>query len=386
MQIRKFLFGFFLMMSATVQAGRPAHDARMDRGRIDAIVGNSARRFLAENPQAVGLSIGVIAHGRRYEYMFGRARRNQPGPPTSDTLYPIASISKTFTGAILARAQIEQRLQVSDDVRMHLDGAYPNLEFGGKPIRLFDLLDHRSGLPFLLPDRPEMHPDYSASPESWNERVARTAKTYDKADFLTDLHGIVLRFEPGTSFSYSNAGAQLMGFVLERSYGKSFETILKEKLLQPLHMANTMITIRGRDVRRLAVGYDATGKEMAPVPDWLQGAGAIKSTLGDMLTYTKWQLAETDEVVRLSHRPVFTQGPYSAALNWQILQGGSKRVVWQEGNIEGFNSLCILQPELGIGLVILANEEDPKSAHGNTLIANDILHALSEDAILLPTN
>jgi len=385
MQIRRLLFGLALVMSATVQAHSPARSAPMDPGKVKAIIGNSADRFLAENPQAVGLSIGVIVRGRRYEYAFGRARRNQPGPPTPGTLYPIASISKTFTGALLARAQIEHRLKLSDDVRIHLEGAYPNLQFGGRPVRLFDLLDHRSGLPFLLPDRPETRPDYGGSSKSWNERVAEIGKNYGEADFLSDLHTIVLRAEPGTSFIYSNAGAQLVGYVLERTYGKGFEAILGDKLLQPLHMANTMITVRGRDARRLAIGYDATGKEMAPIPDWLQGAGAIKSTLGDMLTYTKWQLAESDEAVKLSHLPVFTQGPYSAGLNWQMLQADSRRIVWQEGNIEGFNSLCILEPELSIGLVILANEEDPESAHGNTLMANEILHALSADAVLLPT-
>jgi len=385
MQVRRRLFGYVLGISATILTLPSAHGAPIKAATVKAIVSNSASRFLTENPQAVGLSIGVIADGRRYEYTFGRARRNRSGRPALETLYPIASISKTFTGALLARAQIEHRLRLSDDLRIHLEGAYPNLEFGGKPIRLFDLLDHRSGLPFLLPDRPEMRPDYGASSKSLNERLAEMAKTYRKADFLADLHTVVLRAEPGTAFTYSNAGAQLAGYVLERRYGKSFEAILGEELLRPLHMANTTITVGRRDAPRLAMGYDAT-KEMAPVPDWLQGAGAIKSTLGDMLTYTKWQLAEADEVVKLSHQPVFTQGVYSAALNWQILRTDRRRIVWQEGNIEGFNSLCILEPELGIGLVILANEEDPKSAHGNTLMANAILHALSADAVLLPTS
>jgi len=386
MRAVQLLLSLVLLVSVPGEARQPSIGQATDAETIGSVVRRAATRFLTENPQAVGVSIGVIADGRSYRYAFGRARRNEPNPPSFETLYPIASISKTFTGALLARAQVERRLRLSDDVRLYLEGRYPNLEFAGKPIRLFDLLDHRSGLPFFLPDRPETKPDYNGDGKTWNERVADIARTYRKSDFLSELRSVTLRAEPGTTFSYSNAGAQLAGYVLENIYGRSFESILKAKLLEPLHMTHTTITIRGRFAPSLAVGYDATGKAMAPVPDWLQGAGAIKSTLGDMLKYTKWQLAESDEVVKLSHQPVLTQGTYSAGLNWQILHAGTKRIIWQEGNVEGFNSLCILEPELGLGIVILANEEDPKSAHGNTIMANDILHGLSADAVLLPTN
>ena len=380
------LFSLILLTSTAAKAQEPLRGAILSASTVESVVRQAAARFLADNPQAVGVSIGVTNDGRRNEFTFGRASPNDEHPPSLETLYPIASISKTFTGALLARAQVDHRLRLSDDLRLYLDGSYPNLEYGGRPIRLFDLLDHRSGLPFILPDRPETAPVDSASDRSWNERIAEIAKTYGRSEFLSDLHKVVLRTEPGTSFSYSNAGAQLAGYVLERIYRKPFEAILNGKLLGPLHLRHTAIEVPRGYVSRVAVGYDADGRAMAPVPNWLQGAGAIKSTLGDMLTYATWQLNESNEVVKLSHEPVFTQGEYSAALNWQIVRTGGRRVVWQEGNIEGFNSLCILEPELGLSLVILANEEDPKSAHGYTVMANEILRGLNTNAVLLPTN
>jgi hypothetical protein len=149
-------------------------------------------------------------------------------------------------------------------------------------------------------------------------------------------------------------------------------------------MSNSGITIQKRDLPRLAVGYDESGRRMPYVPDWLQGAGAIKSTAGDLLKYVRWQMAETDPAVKLSHQPVLTQGSYSAGLNWQILSNSSGRLIWQEGNIDGFNALCIQEPELKIGLVVLSNEEDRKSAHGNSVMANEILSGLDRRAIALP--
>jgi len=60
-------------------------------------------------------------------------------------------------------------------------------------------------------------------------------------------------------------------------------------------------------------------------------------------------------------------------------------VISQEGNIEELNSLCVLEPELGLGVAILANDEDRKSAHG-TIMAKDILHEMNADAVLMPTS
>jgi D-alanyl-D-alanine-carboxypeptidase/D-alanyl-D-alanine-endopeptidase len=328
-----FVLAFLFAASTHAQQVAPPPFAKADT--VEQTLDHAVGRFLAENPQAVGLSIGVIVDGRYHQSTFGRARRDHPGRPTLDTLYPIASISKTFTGALLARAQSEHRLRISDDVRAYLKDTYPNLEFGGKPIRLFDLLDHRSGLPFLLPDTPETRPDYAAGGKSWNERVTDIGKTYGKSDFLADLHTVTLRTEPGASFSYSNAGAQLAGYVLEHVYAQSFEDILR-KALRSLHMTNTMITIPPRYASRLAVGYDADGNAVAPVPDWLQGAGAIKSTLGDMLEYTRWQLAETDAVVKLSHQPVFTQGAYSAAAQLADPARGRQTYRLARGQYRGF--------------------------------------------------
>lgn len=359
---------------------KPANGAKT----VAAIINHAASEFFRDTPQAVGLSIGVLKDGKSYTFDYGTTERGRARRPTADTLYPIASITKTFTGTLLAQAALEKRVRLDDDVRKYLEGDYPNLVFDGHPIRLYDLLDHRSGLPFFLPDTPETQPDSSDKDVPWSERIIEQTKGYGREDFFADLHKVKLTFAPGEKFSYSNAAAQLMGYILERIYRMPYEQLLKKKLLDPLKMNNTAITLDSRQRERLAHGYDEKGHLMPEIGGELQGAGALKSSIHDMLKYARWEMSEEDAAVKLSHVPTFTSGGYSAALNWQIVHSGDSRLIWQEGNIDGFNSLCLVEPEQKLGLVFLANEEDRSSAHNLSTMTNNILKELDGSAILLP--
>lgn len=106
--------------------------------------------------------------------------------------------------------------------------------------------------------------------------------------------------------------------------------------------------------------------------------------MNDVLKYVQWQIEEKDEAVKLSHKPELTSGNYSVGLNWQMMSSASSRLIWQEANIAGFNSLCINVPELKIGLVIFANEEDRSSSHAEGIMANEILKELDPRVILPP--
>lgn len=358
----------------------PAEDAET----VAATINHAASEFFRVTPQAVGLSIGVVKDGEIHTFNYGTVERGQARSPTANTLYPIASITKTFTGTLLAQAALEKKVSLDDDVRKYLDGKYPNLEFEGHPIRLYDLLDHRSGLPFFLPDTRETQPDSAESDVPWTARISEQTKNYSREDFFVDLHKVKLTFVPGEKFSYSNAGAQLMGYILERLYGMPYEKLLKKKILGPLKMNSTAITLDSQQRERLARGYDEKGRLMPEIAGQLQGAGALKSSVNDMLEYARWQIAEEGEAAKLSHKPQFTSGSYSAGLNWQIMRSESNRLIWQEGNIDGFNSLCLVEPERRLGLVILANEEDRSSAHSLSVMTNEILKELDGGAILLP--
>jgi CubicO group peptidase (beta-lactamase class C family) len=331
------------------------------------------------------LSLGVYQRGDVSTFSLGSTIRGRAVAPTERTLYPIASITKTFTGTLLALAATEGKLKLDDDVRRFLKGDFRNLEFDGHPVRLRDLLNHRSGLPFMLPDRPELRPGYQNEPISKHlERLASVLGGYSRADFFADLRQVRLRAIPGLEFQYSNAAAQLAGYILEDIYGASFDELVAVKISRPLGLVDTTIKLQPAQLARLAQGHEGEGTPLPPPRDELQAAGALKSTVSDLLKYLRWHLGETNAAIRLSHAPTFTDNNYSTGLNWQILTANGRRLIWQEGNVPGYTSYLICEPELDLGLVLLTNESDRTSSPRLAATANRILQALDSRAVLLP--
>jgi len=340
---------------------------------IDAIVDRAAKAYFKTAPSAMGISIGVLKDGKTYTYNYGRRDKASSAKPESDSLYEIASITKTFTGTLLAQAAIEKKLSLDDDVRKYMEGQYPNLEFQGHPIKVEQLVNHLSGLPFNLPDIPENRPPF---PTPIPPAAEDLMEHYTRENFLADLHKVKLERAPGEKFSYSNAAAVLASIILERIYGKPYEEIVKEKIAEPLHMSDTTISLNESQKERLLKGYDENGNMQPSVRDIMLGAAALKSTVADMLKYAQWEMSEQDLAVELSHKPTFTYNNYSAGLNWQMIRGGGYRRIWQEGTLPGFNSMCMVLPELKVGIVALANENDRASSHALTVMTTDITEAL----------
>jgi len=95
---------------------------------IREVVDKSAHKFMSDR-RSVGLSVGIIKDGRSWTFNFGEVEKGGKKSPTEHTIYELASITKTFTGVLLAQASAEGKVKLDDDVRKYLDGNYPNLEF-----------------------------------------------------------------------------------------------------------------------------------------------------------------------------------------------------------------------------------------------------------------
>lgn len=339
---------------------------------IKDIVDSAAAEFLKNDPQAAGVSIGVLKDGSSYTYNYGSKDNGAKVSPAANSLYPIASITKTFTGILLAQAAIEKRLSLKDDVRQYLSESYPNLEYQGHPILVGQLVNHLSGLPFNLPDIPENRPPFPPV----SSAAQRQIENYTRADFLADLHKVKIERVPGEKFSYSNAAAVLASLILERIYGKPYEDIVKDKIAIPLQMLDTTISLNSSQQKRLMKGFDEKGNEIPDSPELALGAGGLKSTVADLLKYAQWQMDETDPAAKISHQPTFSFNNYAIGLNWQMISAGGYRRIWQEGDRPGFTSICMVIPELKIGIVVLANEEDQQSSHALTLMADRIVKEL----------
>jgi D-alanyl-D-alanine-carboxypeptidase/D-alanyl-D-alanine-endopeptidase len=360
------------MLAGGIQTSR-ADEANIAAKSVEVIVDRATHEFFAQNPQAVGLSIGTIRDGKVYTHNSGARPPGVRNRPEANSLYPIASISKTFTGMLLAQASVEGKLKLTDDIRKYLNDRYPNLEYQGHFIQVGQLVSHLSGLPFNLPDIPENRPPFRA-PIPLD--VERMLDLYSRDDFLTDLHKVKLDRVPGERFSYSNSAAVLASLILERLYGESYENIVAQKIGSRLKMADTTISLNPSQMNRLMKGYDAQGKLTKYPRDIALGAGALKSTVNDLLKYAEWQMDEQDEAVKLAHVPTFTYNNYSVGLNWQMIKSGNSRRIWQEGDTPGFVSICMFFPEYKLALVALANEEDPASSHALSVMISDVAKQL----------
>ena len=373
---------FFLLLTLQgflVQAQTLSKSVQTDNkqtANIDKVVHISVQKFLSDSSR-VGLSIGIYLNGKEFFFNYGSTEKENQILPTSRTIYEIGSISKTFTGTLLAQAVKDIKVKIDDDIRLYLDGNYPNLEYAGQSIKLSHLVSHISGLPPFLPDNPQLfdNPNFDILPFT----ISNIQNNYSKANFFEDLHKVKLDTIPGYNFHYSNSGAQLLKFILEKVYNKPFDKLLKDFITKPLKMTRTNSLYSKTNFERLAKGYNGNGKLMPYNPQILDAAGGIFSTTSDMLRYLRYHLNEKNEVIALSHK--VTTGnidEYAIGLNWQEQIVAKKyKKIWQSGGTFGFGSYCVVYPDHKIATILLSNESDQTTQGGLEEIADKIFEKLN---------
>jgi serine-type D-Ala-D-Ala carboxypeptidase/endopeptidase len=346
------------------------------KSKVDTIIQKATIPFINDTSK-VGLSIGIYINGAVYYYNYGTTQKGKRSSPTNKTVYEIGSISKTFTGTLLAQAVKDKKVKFDDDIRKYLDGSYPNLEYEGEPIKLSHLVSHISGLPFFLPDNPNLF--QNANFDTLPFTISRIQQNYSKQKFFEDLHAVHLDTIPGYKYHYSNAGAQLLKFILEKVYEMPYDKLLSEYITSPLKMQNTNSLYSKNDFTLLVKGYNDKGNLMPYNPQILDAAGGIFSTTSDMLKYLRFHLNEKNEVVALSHRVTMGEiNDHAIGLNWQEqITSKKQKKIWQSGGTFGFSSYCVIYPEIKVGIVLLANESDPKAQGQLEGIAEEIVAQLN---------
>ncbi|WP_428741218.1 serine hydrolase domain-containing protein [Tenacibaculum sp.] len=317
---------------------------------------------LISKPEINGASLGVYYKGKTYEFHKGKLDKGMNTYPTKNTIYEIASLTKTFSGILLAQAITEGRVSLDDDIRNYLKGNFPNLEYQGHPITFRNLVTHRSGLPIIFPNKPEIFT--SSNKEKLPFLITDLQKDFTKKDFFNELHMVKIDTVPGTKFGYSNPGANLLGYCLENIYKMSFEELLTKKILTPLKMNNTKITLTEEEKKLLAQGYNGKNQKMPFEPEMpMKAAGGILSTTGDMIKYMRFHLNQNDEVIKISHKKLLgLWEDFDNGLFWQIFINKNKPdIIFQNGGAFGTSSWLTLIPNKQIGVFIITNKKDDKT-------------------------
>jgi CubicO group peptidase (beta-lactamase class C family) len=294
----------------------------------------------------VGVSIGIVFNGERRVFAVGAAQ------PTS--LFEIGSITKTMTGLMLAQMSAQGQAQPGQALRELLPaGTVPKP--AGEEISLLDLVTHRSGLPrmpdnFAPKDPANPYADYGVT---------------NLYQFLSS-HGVQRPAQP--EFAYSNLGFGLLGQALANRAGVDYPKLLEQLVLTPLCMRDTAVVLDARLQTRFIQGHS---RARTPAHAWdltaLAGAGAVRSTADDMLSYLAAQLTPDKTCVskaasartlpaaiRQSHE-LQAKSMQESSIGFAWMFNPASGNYWHNGATGGYSSFALFNPKGNYAAVVLTN-------------------------------
>jgi CubicO group peptidase (beta-lactamase class C family) len=298
------------------------------------------------------VSIGVIQEWKTYFYHYGEMDKSTKKMADNNTFYEIGSITKTFTGILLAQAVLEKKIDLESDIRKYLPEDYPNLQYKNNLILIKHLANHTSGI-ISFPSLDIMtQKGYDAK---------NPYKHYTSDMVLAYLHKVKLDTVPGFKSNYSNFATGLLGIILEKTYKMSYADLMKKYITDPLSMKATKIVLTDEEDKIFAKPYKENGEL---TNHWditgLGAAGAIRSNIVDMLQYAQSNMMALNDAIILAQKQTFKRGAKSeTGLYWQLDTNKKGQIVtWHNGGTGGFSSFCGFIKEKNIAVVILANNEN----------------------------
>ena len=319
--------------------------------RIAGAVEPLATGALSTGPDAskhVGLFVGAIAGGERWGRGYGRTSAEQTAPPDEQTIFEIGSITKVFTSVLLAQMAQAGEVALSGLAQKHFPAGIKAPEIDGASFTLEQLSTHSSGLPRLPANLLALVKDPS-----------NPYAHYKRDDLFAFLGSHRLSRPPGARFEYSNLGAGLLGELLSLRAGIGYEELLRVRVLDPLGLSDTRITLDEQARTRLAPGHDGGQRVSGWDFDALAGAGALRSTGKEMLTFLAANLAARPELKATHEKHFQDPNGEQVGLGWMIAPVSGASVHWHNGGTGGYRSFIAFVLDRQIAVVVLANAVAP---------------------------
>ena len=290
-----------------------------------------------------GLAYARVEDGDIIVRGFGERRKGGDEPVTADTLFPIGSVSKSFTAIAIMQLVEAGEIRLDDPVSKYLPAF---ADGGGSKITLRQLLNHTSG--FSTVQGNSLH-------------TMADASQLGLVEYAGQLAGIGPAGVPGARWEYSNANYQILGAVIERASGQEYADYIDTHIFQPLGMADSMV----------ATGAPPTGSATGHRP-WFGGvrpvdggenyrihapAGGIFSNARDMGRYLAMWLSGEDDILSTATKDAMLapSGPASPfyGLGWSI--DPARGTAYHTGLVPGFETLAAFSPSQGTGVVVMVN-------------------------------
>ena len=330
------------------------------------------------------LVIGVVRDGKTAVFGFGETSDGSRRPPDRRTMFRIGSLTKAFTGQVLASLVADGTVKFTDSLqdRIGWNVTIPNRD--GHRIRLIDLVTHSSGLPREVEREsgPPGDPFSTLTPEAYRNALASDP----------------LVFAPGTGALYSNFGFDVLSVALSHAAGKPYDVVLKERVTDPVGLKDTVLSLRAGDRSRLLQGHNFDGKPLPDVstPLIAGGASGLYSTPDDILRWLSWHLdhfASKDGEVRLLDHAAYLQrdglNPVSGfdesgqmdaiSLGWIVMEPHADLplILQKAGGLQGIFSYTAFAPMRGIGAFVVINKFDFGAAMAMAGVVNHLIGELA---------
>jgi CubicO group peptidase (beta-lactamase class C family) len=365
------------LSSNVVAADQSQFDVIYQRHRDIKELVDSFARPLTDSGRNVGIVVGVLDEAKgKHIFGYGKKSLDSDETPDGDTLFGIGSLTKTFVTLLYQQLVDDKVLDPTETVGSILPEQHDFSE-AAKRIPLYRLVNHSSGLPRQPNDlamlRELIH--YSFTGDNIYRDINRDRIFSYLREFDPDEDEI-------DSYRYSNIGMGLLGYLIEVKTGKSLPSLLDERIIKPLHLADTTYAPTDEQVTRLASGYVGESpffvRRNTPVPNWdwddmLKGAAGLYSTANDLLRFAEYRLAsEGTPMLSIRWKTGFftkTTSFHVTSLGWDVdvLESG-KRIMFQHGMIAGFSAYVGIDTETGIAVVALYNNFDWDDTIGDNLL------------------
>ncbi len=296
-----------------------------------------------------GLSIAVIRDGKVVRATgYGFADLELKVPATKDTVYEIGSISKQFASEAIMLLVENGKLNLDDPIRKYLPANAPDI---WQKITVRNLLNHTSGL------------------KDWTEvKEFSYRREYSPEEFIDLVKSFPLLFQPNDNWGYSNTNLPLVGIIVERASGRSFEEFVNERIIKPLNFPSVRFKHQEDVVAGRAAGYvlrDGQWKNGEPFrPKVIAASGGILATATDLARW--WEAVLLGRVVKPTSldqmlKPTKINDGRSIAHGFAFFTdvfNGHKVIQHFGSTVGGFGSIVRYYPKEKVTIAVIGNLED----------------------------